>query len=125
MTEDEIIEVVQAYKEGKQIQRKDQYVGQWININRPRWNFVGNEYRIAPTIPYDVNDFILMMLNDECIYHVNNNITPYKITHVGKKSLILEYWYNPYTRETTLVPYDIIHRDYVNEDHKPLKKPVV
>ncbi len=51
MTDDEIIAVVQAHKEGKQIQVLEIHSGLgWVNVseNKPNWNFGGTNYRVAP-----------------------------------------------------------------------------
>jgi hypothetical protein len=50
MTDDEILEVVQAHKEGKKIQIrwKDTDVS-WIAMSHdPNWDFVNVDYRVAP-----------------------------------------------------------------------------
>lgn len=49
MTDDEIIAVVQAHKEGKQIQTKCIYHdSEWQDINTPEWQFGQNLYRVKP-----------------------------------------------------------------------------
>ena len=48
MTEDEIIAVVTAYKEGKTVQRRRRMRnGSWLD-GKHLWNFADNEYRIKP-----------------------------------------------------------------------------
>ena len=55
MTDDEIIAVVQAHKEGKKIQNRyamqpgeaNRY-NEWIAIDNPSWNFFNYDYRVAP-----------------------------------------------------------------------------
>ncbi len=47
MTDDEIISVVQAHKEGKEIQVNSN--GTWRSVmGHPVWNFPEHEYRVAP-----------------------------------------------------------------------------
>ncbi len=49
MTDDEIIAVVQAHKEGKAIQTRSHFhpLEGWQTCN-PIWDFYQNEYRVAP-----------------------------------------------------------------------------
>ncbi len=46
MSDDQILEVVQAHKEGKDIQMLRD--GQWLPVQVPAWNFSHNNYRVAP-----------------------------------------------------------------------------
>lgn len=49
MTHDEMIEVIQAHKEGKQIQFNHHRSGDsWGDTNPPLWNFELNNYRAKP-----------------------------------------------------------------------------
>lgn len=51
MTPDQIIEVVQAYKEGKIIESRSVYTGgEWFRVDFPSWNFDSVEYRIKPQL---------------------------------------------------------------------------
>ena len=43
-----MIEVLQAYKDGKKIEHRIIGSTQWSAIDDPQWHFVGCEYRIAP-----------------------------------------------------------------------------
>lgn len=54
MTPDEIIEVVQAHKEGKAIESRikdDKGYSLWFVTTEPCWNFGTHEYRIAKPKP--------------------------------------------------------------------------
>ena len=53
MTPDEMIAVIQAHKEGKQIQSRQISGGEWANTI-PLWNFSIAEYRIKPAEPKKV-----------------------------------------------------------------------
>ena len=46
MKEDKIIEILKAYKDGKQIQCY--YESNWHDITRPKWDFYSYDYRIKP-----------------------------------------------------------------------------
>lgn len=48
MTDQEIINVIAAHQEGKTIQYKDSYSGEWIIATSPSWNFADSDYRIKP-----------------------------------------------------------------------------
>jgi len=50
MTDDEIITIVTAHKEGKQIQLRCSNIPEWTDVvrNEPSWNFEMIEYRVAP-----------------------------------------------------------------------------
>ena len=49
MTDDEIIAVVQAHKEGKKVEVMWKGGPQrWIQFDNPRWNFEHADYRVAP-----------------------------------------------------------------------------
>lgn len=43
---DEMIEVLQAYKEGKEIELFDVTANEWIVITNPLWNFKDCDYRV-------------------------------------------------------------------------------
>ncbi len=66
MSHQEIIAVVQAHKEGKQIQTQSHlYQIGWQNCN-PVWNFYENDYRVAPE-PRKPREFIVNLYNDGSI----------------------------------------------------------
>jgi hypothetical protein len=49
MTHDEMIEVIQAHKDGKVIQIRMPYGGiEWMRNDAPQWNFFSVEYRAKP-----------------------------------------------------------------------------
>jgi hypothetical protein len=49
MTHDEMIEVIQAHKDGKVIQIRMANGGsEWIRNDAPQWNFLSAEYRPMP-----------------------------------------------------------------------------
>ena len=50
MKPEEIIEIVQAFKDGKAIEyRKEKYSKNWLRLNFCQFDIVGLEYRIKPT----------------------------------------------------------------------------
>ena len=53
MTHDEMIAVIQAHKEGKQIQYRRGENMQWLDCT-PQWDFVLFDYRIKPAEPKNV-----------------------------------------------------------------------
>lgn len=56
MTHDKMIEVIQAHKEGKNIEARNTLTGQWVRIPSPSFDFSYNQYRVAKkvveSIPY-------------------------------------------------------------------------
>ena len=60
MTHDEIIAVVQAHKNGKQIQCKARNTAIWGDAGCPNWAFHNTDYRVKPEprefiLPLDAN----------------------------------------------------------------------
>ncbi len=53
MSDDQILEVVQAHKEGKKIQGKAPHGSNvWVDLgNEVDWNFQSREYRVSPEPP--------------------------------------------------------------------------
>lgn len=47
MTIDEMLVVLQAYKEGKEIQLKD-FSHAWTDFKEPCWDFASNHYVVKP-----------------------------------------------------------------------------
>lgn len=58
MTIDEMIEVLQAYKEGKTIQAREKGYTDWFDTNYPFFDFDNLEYRIKEQkiVPYETFD---------------------------------------------------------------------
>ena len=50
MTTQEMIDVLKAYQEGKEIQVL--LSGKWVEVLQPHWNFYANVYRIKPEEKY-------------------------------------------------------------------------
>ena len=48
MTVDEMIAVLQAAKDGAEIQIKSKMLNQWRDIRSPMWNFYLADYRVKP-----------------------------------------------------------------------------
>ena len=48
----EMIEVMQAYEEGEQIQIKPSYTTEWSEANFPWWNWSDFDYRVKPKKSY-------------------------------------------------------------------------
>lgn len=52
MSHEEMIAVITAHKEGKQIQARQIGSTNWVDIEDPSWNFVSVSYRIKPEPKY-------------------------------------------------------------------------
>ena len=53
MTTKEMIEVMQAYLDGKKIEVKHKYSTKWRTLNEPKWCFIDYDYKIKN---YDKNN---------------------------------------------------------------------
>lgn len=53
MTTKEMIEVMQAYLDGKEIKVKHKYSTKWRTLNEPKWCFIDYDYKIKN---YDKNN---------------------------------------------------------------------
>ena len=65
MTPDEIIEILQAFKAGKKLERRYKSEvaphAQWHDIAKvPDWNFSSYEYRVAPPANYVVTGILVL-----------------------------------------------------------------
>lgn len=84
MNDLEIVTVVEAKREGRQIERRyilNAVLGDWIESDRPLWNFVDWEYRIKPIKPIilSLEDWSCGVGGDK--YWVNEN----KIRSIHRK----------------------------------------
>ena len=62
----EMVDIMQAYQEGKQIQIYDKMHKQWVD-DEPNWNWGLHEYRIKPNpdfVPFESAEEILEALRD-------------------------------------------------------------
>ena len=78
MTIDEIIAVLQAYKEGKKIEASNS--GEWGYCKYPLWDFANWKYRIAPepTKRY-------LIVNPEQVAFVDRNVANLELTFIDGK----------------------------------------
>jgi hypothetical protein len=66
MNTDEMIEVMQSYARGEQIQIANADKNEWGDIEDPSWNWVMYKYRIKPKKSKFKADEILVRLTHEC-----------------------------------------------------------
>ena len=62
MTTKEMIEVMQAYDRGEQIERRDRCGNNWLLAPIPSWDWVQYEYRVKPKpkyVPFDTPEEFL------------------------------------------------------------------
>lgn len=98
----EMVDIMQAYQEGKQIQIYDKIHNQWID-DEPNWNWGLHEYRIKPKpefVPFERTEEFLEaqrehggglinilddeVINDTDIYiSINGNVYKGKDTQIG------------------------------------------
>lgn len=88
MTTKEMIAVMQAYDEGKQIQQRLINNSTWADCPSPKWKWDASEYRIKPELPKpklrpyaNAEEFIeaqqehgLYFGKDKKIYHIQNSV---------------------------------------------------
>lgn len=76
MTHDEMIAVIQAHRDGKQIQYWSKDSESWIDMHmHPLWNFCVDKYRVKPKhAEYWVNTYISSCGNEMCIGHKSESI---------------------------------------------------
>ena len=102
-TTKEMIEVMQAYDRGEQIQLLNR-VGIWVDIDMPEWNWELRDYRVKPKtkyVPFDTpEDFLAAQrahgenvrykIDDE-LYHVyiNNRCETILVSHYGHTGSII------------------------------------
>lgn len=129
---DEMIEVLQAFKDGKKIEVELTPVdgGVWTVANNPNWNFSNNKYRIKPqptreeiTAKWIDENKISVGSKVKIIGNSCSNLMPYygviaPIEEINKEfvSLRIEAWSVPYPVES-LEPYKeeyvpFTHLDY-------------
>ena len=64
MSPQEMIDVIQAHKDGKQIQflyktEKPSSDNCWLDAKTPTWNFTSYNYRIKPKTPKTMHEYLL------------------------------------------------------------------
>ena len=59
MTLQEMINVIQAYKDGKQIESKIKAYDLWVPVDIPSWNFAVQDYRIKPKQTKELYKYLL------------------------------------------------------------------
>lgn len=64
MTLDEMLSVIQAYKDGEKIQYRKHCVGEWNDCDKPSWNFGISEYRVKPKKKYRPYENVDEMVDD-------------------------------------------------------------
>lgn len=73
---DEMIEVIQAYKNGQKIQKMAKHMCKdkdWVDVDNPSWNFQDYFYKVKPTPKYrpykDFDEFIQDWTNIKTQWH--------------------------------------------------------
>lgn len=75
-TINEMLEILTAYKEGKEIEYYSDAIGGWLNVQNPLWDFSNKIYRIKPQpkvkklVPFDFDDDLL----GKVVKHKTSNI---------------------------------------------------
>ena len=111
-TTKEMIDVMQAYDRGEQIQLLDR-LGNWVDIDMPEWSWGLRDYRVKPKkkyIPFDTAEEFLAAcrkhgetvrykLDDE-LYHsyINNRAETILVSHYGRTCSIMINIVNMYDK---------------------------
>lgn len=126
MTTSEMIAVMQAYEEGKEIEFRSKGSSAWHGAN-PKWNWAEYEYRVAPVKilrPYrDINEF----LSDYCKrcnfpWHKGSTLLPIiwlQDKRTGEFSQITRYYKNGISLDGTLHNFVDAFNNYCYLDGKP------
>ena len=109
-TTKEMIEVMQAYDRGEQIQLLDR-LGNWVDIDMPEWSCGLRDYRVKPKkkyIPFDTaeeffeaqrkhGEIVRCKLDNE-LYHayINNRAETILVSHYGRTCSITTNIVNMY-----------------------------
>lgn len=117
MTPDEMIEVIQAYKDGKKIECCPIGKDKWYCVPDPSWSFGIYLYRAVTPVPYDSKDYYDMMVSNKGIIDSYGNT--WSIASVGIDKLYIKI--DTYTYSYT---YEEITRHWTNIDGSPLTKEV-
>jgi len=81
MTHDEMIEVIQAHKDGGKVEYKDHGAETWIKLlTEPLWNFARHDYRAQPEpmVIFAEVSYItgqVLRASIEPMFHHGNNTT--------------------------------------------------
>lgn len=123
MKEQEIIDVVTAFMNGKRIESSIDGKT-WNNVYNPIWSFDSRKYRIKPEpeqIPYDASDFFNMMLRDEeIIYNITN--VKAKILWVSIDAVKLYFNYTSVRSTIVTRTFADVAKNYTHLNGNPLTK---
>ena len=111
-TTKEMIDVMQAYDRGEQIQLLDR-LGNWVDIDMPEWSWGLLDYRVKPKkkyIPFDTAEEFLAAQRkhgetvrckiDDELYHsyINNRAETILVSHYGRTCSIVTNIVNMYDK---------------------------
>lgn len=91
MSEKDIIEVIVAHQNHKQIQVRRMgraqgfRDGKWYDVVNPRWNFEDNDYRVAPE-PRKAREWDLYVSDNGHVY--DPHVAPYRLPIVKVREVI-------------------------------------
>lgn len=121
-TTKEMIEVMQAYERGEQIEFKE-CGGKWYDTPTPIWNWSQTDYRVKTKtkyIPFETAEEFLAAQRDNG-YLVSNKGKFLEAYINGKDTVIIS---NPYSREFELISLNDLFRNYGFKDGTPCGKEV-
>ena len=123
MTTTEMIEVMQAYDRGEQIERRDRCGNNWFLAPIPSWDWVQYEYRVKPKpkyVPFDTPEEFLeaQRVHGEVLEDKENGV---KMTaYVNKNGIVVSPKF--FSNIWMVSSLQNILRDYRFEDGTPCGK---
>lgn len=118
----EMINVMQAYDRGEQIEFKE-CDGKWHDTPTPIWNWSQTDYRVKPKtkyIPFETaEEFLEAQRNNG--YLVSNKGKFLEAYINGRDTVIIS---NPYSREFELISLNDLFKNYGFKDGTPCGKEV-
>ncbi len=86
MTDDEIIAVVQAHKEGKKIEERCHSSSSWRHVTFPRWNFEDCDYRVKkePSVIY-ANEYGSKVIAYKTKFDAESSVDKKKVIRIAVK----------------------------------------
>ena len=123
MTTKEMIEVMQAYDRGEQIERRDRCGNNWFLAPIPSWDWVQYEYRVKPKpkyVPFDTPEEFLeaQRVHGEVLEDKENGV---KMTaYVNKNGIVVSPKF--FSNIWMVSSLQNILRDYRFEDGTPCGK---
>lgn len=108
-----MISVIQAAKEGKQIQHKGLDQDEWTDTKTPSWNFLSYDYRIKPEPKYrpfkNADEFLVAQKEHGLYIHCRDFGGYVFVQEVDDRCV---YWPHQRDKGLVTVPFSILISDF-------------